>query len=147
MARGALPRWSTNFCVWRVSLAESRAVDLGVTSSEPASIVGGERELRILFGNLIDNAVKYTPEGGIVDVAVAAGPGGPVVTISDTGPGIDPAKLPRVFDRFFRAAASVEGSGLGLAICKAIADRHGLAVTLSNRSDRTGLRVVVAQRP
>ncbi len=129
-----------------VPLAESRSIDLGITSAQPAPLVGDARDLRIMIGNLIDNAVKYTPEGGVVDVAVTAENGRPEVAISDTGPGIDPALLPRVFDRFFRAApAGVEGSGLGLAICKAIAERHGLILTVANRSDRPGLRVAVGQ--
>ena len=129
-----------------VALAESRSIDLGVTSVEAAPFVGDPRELRTLFGNLVDNAVKYTLEGGLVDVAVATRPcGGCAVSIADTGPGIDPALLPRVFDRFFRAApAGVEGTGLGLAIGRAIAERHGLRLTVANRTDRSGLRVVVS---
>ena len=64
---------------------------------------------------------------------------------ADTGPGIDPTLLPRVFDRFFRAApAGIEGTGLGLAIGKAIAERHGLRLSIGNRTDRSGLRVVVS---
>lgn len=130
-----------------VALAESRSIDLGVTSAEATPLFGEPRDLRILFGNLVDNAVKYTPRGGIVDVAVAACPGGGCeVSIADSGPGIDASLLPRVFDRFFRAApAGVEGTGLGLAISKAIAERHGMQVTVANRTDQSGLRVVVSR--
>ena len=131
-----------------VALAESRSVDLGVTSSEPAPMTGDARDLRVLFGNLIDNAVKYTPEGGVVDVAVTGRAGRPEVVICDTGPGIAQGLMPRVFDRFYRAApVGVEGSGLGLAICRSIAERHGLTLTLANRGDRSGLRVVVGPAP
>ncbi|MCW6513112.1 ATP-binding protein [Lichenifustis flavocetrariae] len=131
-----------------VALAESRSVDLGVTSSDTVPLVGDPRDLQILFGNLVDNAVKYTPAGGTVDVAITIGPeSGCEVSISDTGPGIDPALLARVFDRFFRAApAGVEGTGLGLAIGKAIAERHGLKLSITNRTDRSGLRVKVFPR-
>ena len=131
-----------------IALAESRSIDLGITAQEPAPFRGDPSDLRILFGNLIDNALKYTLDGGVVDLAVARLDDTIEVSITDTGPGIDPALLTRVFNRFFRAApAGIEGSGLGLAICKAIADQHGLTLTLSNRWDRTGLRVAVMGRP
>jgi two-component system OmpR family sensor kinase len=130
-----------------VPLAESRVIDLGVLSSQRTLIEGDERDLRVLIGNLIDNAIKYTPSGGTVDVEVSVRNGHSLVIVQDTGPGIDPALLPRISDRFFRAApATVEGSGLGLAICQAIADRHGLTLSYINRRDRDGLMVTVTAR-
>ena len=128
-----------------VPLAESRSIDLGVTTADVAELVGSPRDLRILFGNLIDNAVKYTPEGGTVDVSISKRGCAIEITICDTGPGVDPAILPRVFDRFFRAAAAdTEGSGLGLAIAQAIAERHGFAIVLGNRPGGSGLQVTVS---
>lgn len=130
-----------------VALAESRSIDLGLVSSEYAPISGSERELRTMLGNLIDNAVKYTPAGGTVDVGLMCQDGLISVEVIDTGPGIDPSLHGRVFDRFFRAAASeVEGSGLGLAVAQAIAKRHGMAVTIANREGQSGLRVTVTGR-
>jgi two-component system OmpR family sensor kinase len=118
-----------------VTLAESKEIDLGLVCSEPARLRGVERDFHLLVSNLIENAVRYTPAGGVVDVGVRIDEGRVVVEVADTGGGIPDELLPRVFDRFFRAPGLVaEGTGLGLAICRAIARRHGLALTLRNRS-------------
>ena len=117
-----------------VALAESKGIDLGLVASKPARLFGVERDLRLLIANLIENAVRYTPEGGVVDVGVRTEDGRVLIEVADTGPGIPETLLLRVFDRFFRAPdAGAEGTGLGLAICRAIAHRHGLALTLANR--------------
>jgi two-component system sensor histidine kinase MprB len=73
--------------------------------------------------NLLDNAVKWSPDGGDVDVTLSGG----VLSVRDHGPGFKPNDLPHVFDRFYRAdnARSLPGSGLGLAIVRNIADAHG----------------------
>jgi two-component system sensor histidine kinase MprB len=75
------------------------------------------------IGNLLDNAAKWSPEDGAVDVAVRDG----TVMVRDHGPGIDEEDLPYVFDRFYRArsARGLPGSGLGLAIVKQVAETHG----------------------
>ncbi len=126
-----------------VAVAESKQVDLGVASTEPAQLLGVERDLRLLFGNLIENAVRYTPSGGIVDISVRTRDGRLDVEVADTGCGIREEALPRIFDRFFRAAPQdVEGTGLGLAICKAIVERHGFSIALRNR-DGGGLVATV----
>ena len=128
-----------------VKVAESRKVDLGLTASDPAIVLGSERDLHVLVGNLIENAVRYTPTGGVVDVAVRIRDGVAEVEVADTGCGIRDEALPRVFDRFFRAAPpDIEGTGLGLAICRAIADRHGLVIALRNRADGPGLVATVS---
>ena len=82
---------------------------------------------RQAIANLIDNAVKYTPRGGTVGVSAAGGAGQAVVTVDDTGPGIEPADLPRIWDRLYRAdrSRSTRGLGLGLSLVKAIAEAHG----------------------
>lgn len=119
-----------------VPLAEDRQIDLGMVSDEPAAISADAADVRVLVDNLIDNAVRYTPTGGRVDVGVSCRDGTAIVTVADSGPGIDPALLPRVFDRFFRAAGQdIEGSGIGLAIVKAIADREGAAIRLANHPE------------
>jgi two-component system sensor histidine kinase BaeS len=82
-----------------------------------------------VLGNLLDNALRHTPEGGRVDVRVARGEGGVVVSVSDTGPGVPPDQLPRLFERFWRGDPSrsrrTGGSGLGLAIARRIVEAHG----------------------
>jgi len=79
----------------------------------------------------VDNALRYTPAGGRVDVSAGVDAGVPFLEVADTGPGIPPAERARVFDRFYRAPGAAEGgSGLGLSIVKAIADRHGARLAL-----------------
>ena len=127
-------------------VADAKGVDLGFGVRQSALISGCPEELRMLFGNLIDNAVRYTAPGGSVDVSVRASGASATVEIVDTGCGIPPGNLPHLFDRFFRAAsAEVEGSGLGLSIVDAIARRHSLKVEITNRADCTGVRVLVSE--
>jgi two-component system OmpR family sensor kinase len=129
----------------QIPLAGAKGVDLGLNVTAPVFVAGRASELQILFGNLINNAVRYTPPGGVVDVNVTSAGNTVTVEIVDTGCGIPHDLLPRAFDRFFRAApADEEGSGLGLAIVKAIAERQGLIVTLANRQNASGLIATVA---
>jgi two-component system OmpR family sensor kinase len=118
-------------------IADARGVDLGVdVIAGPAAsteVLGDADGLRTMLNNLIDNAVRYTPAGGTVDVTVRAGAHGVSVEIQDSGPGIPEADLERVFDRFYRVAGTrVEGSGLGLSIVRQIADANGARVSLAN---------------
>lgn len=124
-------------------VAEHKGVDLGIVAETAGSVAGHPDGLRILFGNLLSNAVQYSPPGGTVDVAMHAGGGKLKVTIQDSGPGIAEPELARVFDRFYRAgnAQSVSGSGLGLAIVRQIAVLHGADVRLDNTG--TGLLATV----
>jgi signal transduction histidine kinase len=90
-------------------------------------------ELRVLVSNVLDNAIRYTPPGGHVDLNATITAEGGILEVRDSGPGILDELLDRVFDRFFRVAGQeIEGSGLGLAIAKSIANRHGLSIVLSN---------------
>ena len=123
-----------------IPIAEKRSIDLGMTHYESVSIWANADDLRILFHNLLDNAIRYTPERGQIDVSVNVARQRAVVKIVDDGPGIPEYLLPRVFDRFFRAGDhETEGSGIGLSIVKAIASRESAEVKLVNRQDRTGL--------
>ena len=108
-------------------------------------VVDGHADaLRILVGNLLDNAVKYTPVGGTVDLAIRASAAGAELSVEDSGPGIAVEERDRVLDRFYRASgAEASGSGLGLAIVKAIADLHGATLALTRSERLGGLRVVV----
>jgi len=118
----------------QASLAGAKNIDLGISEADENAVVQGNFEaLRTLAANLIDNAVRYTPAGGRIDVAVRCRDGRCWIEVDDSGPGIPVEDRERVFDRFFRNADNEEpGSGLGLAIVKAIAARHGACVSLAS---------------
>ena len=126
--------------------AQGKGVDLGLQQVEPVLVTGQPDALSILMRNLIDNAIKYTPTGGTIDVEVGAGRQGqgPRLCVEDSGPGIAADERERVFDRFYRIAGSeANGSGLGLAIIKAIAERHGAALSLGQSARLGGLSVTI----
>ena len=132
-------------------LAIDKGVDLGIEERAAAEVAGDAEALRVMIGNLLDNAVKYTPAGGKVDVSMGRDAQGAFVDIVDTGPGIAPDERQRVFDRFYRSPDVVDapgsnvaqGSGLGLAIVKRIADRHNAQIVLSSVANASGLHVRV----
>lgn len=118
----------------QAGLAAQKRIDLGVTRDEPMEVAGDREALHTLLGNLVDNAIRYTPPGGTVDVAVYRDGSRAVLEVNDTGPGIPEEERTRVFDRFHRVTGSaMPGSGLGLAIVKRIADTHGATVELAGR--------------
>ena len=123
--------------------AQPKHIDLGVTKHQPVMVMGQPEALRMLLRNLLDNAIKYTPASGQVDISIEVLHGQAVLTVEDSGPGIAAEARPRVFDRFFRASdtQAETGSGLGLAIVKTIADRHGATLRLDRSDRRGGLRV------
>jgi heavy metal sensor kinase len=118
-------------------LAEARGVRLRAESAGPLSVQGDQLRLRHVFLNLLDNALKYTPAGGTVEVRAERRGGSVVATVRDTGEGIPPEHLPRVFDRFYRVdkARSREqgGTGLGLSIARSIVTAHGGSIDLTSR--------------
>ncbi|MDP9970660.1 two-component system OmpR family sensor kinase/two-component system sensor histidine kinase QseC [Variovorax paradoxus] len=117
-------------------LADARRVDIGFEGSIAPVVQAPAAELRSVFDNLIDNALRYAPEGGVVDVRLHEVDGHAVVDVLDNGPGIPASAIGRVFDRFFRVpGAPVGGSGLGLAIARTAAERHGLRIELRNRDE------------
>jgi len=121
-------------------IADHRRQDIGLVRADGVVVLGDPADLRVLAGNLLENAIRYTPEGGVIDVSIARGGIGAVIEVVDSGPGIAVDEIARVFEPFYRAAGSgTEGSGLGLAIAARIAERHGLIIELVNRTDRTGL--------
>jgi two-component system, OmpR family, heavy metal sensor histidine kinase CusS len=111
-------------------VAEMRDITLSFIAPQPCQVPGNRTHLKQVVNNLIDNALKYTPAGGRVDVTLRRDGDSAELRIKDTGAGIAPADQHRVFDRFFRADRSggrqplIEGSGLGLSICKAVVDAH-----------------------
>jgi two-component system, OmpR family, sensor histidine kinase BaeS len=101
----------------------------------PAPILADPRWLHQVITNLLTNAIKYTPPGGHLTITTA--PAGPhaTLTVTDTGPGIDPADLPRIFDRFWRSprTAHTSGTGLGLAIAAELTHAHGGQLTATSQ--------------
>src|SRR5574337_33200 len=117
-------------------LAEAKNIDLGAGELAAGAVLQGDREaLRSLLGNLVDNAIRYTPAGGQVNVSVSRAGGDVVLEVADSGPGIPAAERERVFDRFYRRDGQNEsGSGLGLAIVRGVAQAHGAEVQLGESS-------------
>jgi signal transduction histidine kinase len=110
-------------------VAEAKGVTLE-SSTDDVAVSGDRTRLEQVAANLIDNAVKYTPPGGRVDVLARRERGDAVLRVSDTGSGISTAELPRIWDRLFRGDSSraERGLGLGLSLVKAIVEAHGGAV-------------------
>jgi two-component system OmpR family sensor kinase len=126
------------------ALARAMGVDLGLVRDESASVIGNADNLYSALANLVDNAIRYTPTGGRVDVSVGKEDRDVVIEIVDTGTGIPADSRARVFDRFYRLPGNgVSGSGLGLAIVKNAIDQHAGLVSLSEGPSGRGLRVII----
>jgi two-component system OmpR family sensor kinase len=127
----------------QAAAAQARQIDLGLLRADALSTRGHADALAVLLRNLLDNAIKYTPTGGKVDVMLLDEGRQARLRVEDSGRGIPADERERVFDRFYRSAEahSATGSGLGLAIVKAIADRHGARLLLEKSEALGGLRV------
>lgn len=135
----ALDRLAEEVCAAHGGMAVEKNVVLELDAM-PVTVSGHADMLRILLRNLVDNAIRYTPPGSRVTVAVAPGS----LSVTDTGPGIPVAERERVFARFHRMAGQdTEGSGLGLSISARIAERHGATISLTEGDAGHGLRVTV----
>lgn len=130
-------------------LAAAKSITLDQQLDDDATVLGEEESLQILLRNLLDNAVRYTTERGSVRVIVKQTADVVVLTVEDSGPGIQPEHRQRVFDQFFRIpGTAASGSGLGLAIVKAIADRHEADISLHEAAlGGLAVRVVFAVTP
>jgi two-component system sensor histidine kinase QseC len=116
--------------------------------ASPLEIEGNEFALLTLLRNLIDNAIKYTPVGGMIHVAIARDDGSATIDVEDSGPGVAPEEYKRVLDRFYRVGgdrhmSKVIGSGLGLSIVEHIVHLHGGGIALG-KSRLGGLRVTIS---
>lgn len=132
----ALDALAREIVVGQSAQAEAKNIDLGLAHADAAWCVGTADDLRILLNNLVDNAIRYTPPLGQVDVSTWIWESSVELRVEDTGPGIPEAEHERVFNRFVRlASAEQQGSGLGLSIVRSIAQRHGARITLSNRPE------------
>jgi signal transduction histidine kinase len=114
--------------------AEARRIRIDVDRSHGVQCVGDERLIREILSNLIENAIKFSPEGGSARVEILAGPSETEIRVADQAPTIGQSERERVFERFYRGAAArsgeIDGSGLGLAIVRSAAKRHGGCVRI-----------------
>ena len=119
-------------------VADTRGVALGAGVAEDVVVTGDRTRLEQVAANLIDNAVKYTPPGGRVDVDVQRAGSRAILRVRDTGAGIPAAELPRIWDRLFRGDASrtERGLGLGLSLVKAVVEAHGGKVEVASELGR-----------
>jgi two-component system NtrC family sensor kinase len=129
--------------------AEAKEITLEADLQEFAPLVNGDPvRLRQMIGNLLDNAIKYTPDNGVVRLAVEAEGDQVILHISDNGVGIPQADQPYLFDKFFRASNVPEdlpGTGLGLSIVKSIVDNHGGRIWVDSKLGEGTTFTVVLQ--
>lgn len=131
----------------RLPLAGAKGIDLGLEETALLCMRGSWEALRLIVSNALENALKYTPEGGEVTLRLLSGESGDVVEVVDNGPGIPIPERERVLDAFYRmSGADGKGSGLGLAIAREAATRLGGVVSLHERHDGTGLVFRYRQR-
>jgi len=138
LARETTARW--------VPPALAHGIDLGFEgSSNSAKVLGDRLLLEELLGNLLDNAVRYTPSRGEATVRVQHSEAGTVLSVEDNGPGIPEHERAQVLERFHRGSTALQstGSGLGLAIVREIADTHGAKLRLEGGPGARGTRVSV----
>jgi signal transduction histidine kinase len=118
-------------------LAESREIDWRVATEAVSEIHGDRALLFEAFSNLIDNAIKFAPHGGIVSVSLSATPLGPLLAVADNGLGIAPAERAAVLQRFYRgdAVRHIAGSGLGLSVVAAVMRVHDFTLQIDDAPD------------
>jgi signal transduction histidine kinase/CHASE3 domain sensor protein len=117
--------------------AEEAGLQLELFIDDAPSVRGDHARLSQLADNLVSNAIKFTPSGGLVEVSAGSRDGRATLAVRDNGPGMSPEELEQLFQRFYRtsraAAQQVPGTGLGLAISRAIAEAHGGTITVASR--------------
>ena len=127
-------------------LAEEKHIDLVCETREPVEVEGDRARLKQVVVNLLDNAIKYTPENGRISLTVKSRNGTAFLEVADSGPGVSPAALPHLFERFYRAdevrSRDIGGAGLGLSIVHSICTAHGGSVSVENIAP-TGCQVTV----
>ena len=126
-----------------LALQRDQTLELRV-EPDLAPLHGNADMLSMLLSNLVDNAIRYTPPGGHIDVAISHYLFGSMIEVSDDGPGIPVSQRDRVFERFYRLAGQEQpGTGLGLAICRRIAELHQAQVTLTEGPQHRGVTASV----
>lgn len=128
-------------------IAEAKQIDLGLDKKATVQIDADASALQLMLRNALDNALRYTPQGGEVTVCIRREGNDAILEVIDNGPGIPDAELERVFDAFYRLPNKTQmGSGLGLAIARGIAEQFHGTVSLRNRFDGPGLVFSYRQR-
>jgi signal transduction histidine kinase len=123
---------------------KSLTVSMNVPEEDPCVVTVDPSALSLLIGNLLENAIKYTPEGGAVRLLVAPRGDRTLLQVTDTGPGVPSLDRSRVLERFYRRSrASAPGSGLGLSIVQRICELYGAKLELLDGDDGKGLCVEV----
>jgi two-component system, OmpR family, sensor kinase len=123
-------------------LAHQKGIDLGLTNGEVAMIDGVQHEIKVLINNVLDNAIRYTPNYGSVNISLSNDSEHAILEVNDTGPGIAIDDFERVFERFYRGEnKDTCGSGLGLSIVREIALQHGAIIKLSNLNHGLSFKV------
>jgi signal transduction histidine kinase len=119
-------------------VAEARKTTVTVDPGDEVIVEGARDRLRQVFANLLDNAIKYSPEGGRVQITIGREGDSAVVAITDTGAGIAAEHLPRIWERLYRAdpSRSERGLGLGLSLVKAFVSAHGGTVEAESEPGR-----------
>lgn len=117
-------------------LAEAKAIEFTLEAPAPLPYVGDFDLLVEAVANLIDNAIKFTPRGGAVNIAAKNVAGRPAIRVSDNGPGIAPAERGDIFKRFYRSekCSHIPGTGLGLSMAATIANLHGLDIRVEDNN-------------
>lgn len=127
-----------------VQTAQGKGVDIELEANSGVHVYGNARRLTLIFGNLLDNSLRFTPVGGRIRIRSARVRAGVRVEVWDEGCGVAPDELGRVFERFYQGAEHEgSGSGLGLATVEALVKQLEGEVRLENRRDRTGLVAIV----
>jgi signal transduction histidine kinase len=118
---------------FRALAQERRIVLLVKRPASPIEVHCDRRRIELALSNLLDNALKFTPPGGVVEIGAEQAGESVRLWVRDSGPGVDPADLPHIFERFYRGRdRRVEGSGLGLAIVQSIVQAHGGQVSVES---------------
>ncbi len=125
--------------------ADATSLTLDIEANSNVHVKADVRRLILIFGNLLENALRYTPAGGRIEVRTRVEGASVTVEVSDEGPGIPEGELARAFERFHRPANDNRaGSGLGLATVQGLVRQMGGEVSLHNRNDRSGLSARVS---
>jgi heavy metal sensor kinase len=118
-------------------LAEDKKISITCDANQPVLVEGDSARLKQVVVNLLDNAIKYTPQNGAIQLHVHAVNGHAILEVEDNGVGISPEALPHIFERFYRVdqirSGDFEGAGLGLSIVKAICSAHGAEIEATSR--------------
>jgi signal transduction histidine kinase len=130
---------------------EAKRIVLRASVPGPAVVRGDRQALRQMLGNVVDNAVKFTPSGGTVTVTIEESPSGWALKVTDTGPGIESRELPLIFDEFYRANGGKErdetGTGLGLPIARKIAEAHSGTIEVESAPGKGSTFTMSLPRP